>query len=343
MTRFGDERGQALVRMVASSADDVFSIIRNNKIECDAEQNGWIQAAHTHQQLENSKDRYQQWQAFDADMEILDRQGIAQFMGTDAYVGGLLVRSGGHINPLAYARGLANVVLKKGCKLFTDTPALGVESVKGRWRVSTPKGIVTASKVVLATAAYSDDLWPKLKKSFIPFYLYNVATKPLSQNLRESILPGRQPVTDTRGDSHVFHYDGDGRLITGGTFIFPYFWEGRLISHARKVLSETFPQLVSADFESDYLWRGKVSMTVDVLPHVHVLAPNFYTWLGCNARGIALSTSMGAVLADAVMDVPPADWALAPTEMQAIPTQSMARLMSLLMLGYYRGRDKFIS
>jgi glycine/D-amino acid oxidase-like deaminating enzyme len=179
-----------------------------------------------------------------------------------------------------------------------------------------------------------------LKKSFLPFYLYNIATKPLESELQASVLPGRQPVTDTRSDSHVFHYDAAGRLISGGTFIFPTGWERRIVRHVESVLTETFPQLQNPQFELDYLWRGKISMTADILPHCHILAPNVYTWLGCNARGIALATRMGAVLADAVNEVGVESWPLRPTAMKPIPAQEFSRLMTSVMLACYRLRDK---
>jgi glycine/D-amino acid oxidase-like deaminating enzyme len=338
--QLGVENGERLIRMVGASADTVFSLIKQYGIQCDLENNGWIQAVHSQQQLKIAKDRYEQWQSYDADMEILDQEQVASYMGTNTYVGGLLVKAGGHINPLAFSRGMAQAAIDKGVKIFTETPAIAMEPVDKRWQITTPTGTINANKVVVATAAYSDGLWPGLQKSYLPFYLYNVATKPLTEDVRATVLPGKHPVTDTRGDAHVFHYDGAGRLITGGTFIFPFNWENRLITHATKVLFETFPQIRSPQFELGHLWRGKIAMTADILPHLHVLAPNVFTWLGCNARGIALSTCMGAVLADAVNEVPTKEWALQPVSMELISAHAFSNLMTNIMLAYYRFRDK---
>lgn len=340
--QLGIEQGERLIKMVGASADYVFSLIKRYEIDCDAEQNGWIQAIHSQKQLAISTKRFEQWQHYDADMAMLDRQQLAELMGSDAYVGAMLVKSGGHINPLAFARGLASVAIENGVKIFTDTPAISIEQIDKHWQILTPMGTIIANKVVLATAAYSDALWPGLQKSFLPFYLYNIATKPLDSTMRSTILPGRQAVTDSRGDAHVFHYDGAGRLITGGTFIFPVNWKNRLITHAKQVLSSTFPQIEPAEFELENIWRGKIAMTTDVLPHIHELAPNVFSWIGCNARGIALSVQMGAVLADAVNEVSTQDWVLQPVKMEPIPAHAFSRLMTSVMLGYYRVRDKFM-
>lgn len=340
--QLGPEQGERLIRMVAESADLVFSMIERFEIECNAERKGWLQAIHSAQQLTVCENRLQQWQPYADDMALLEQNETSTLMGTDAYMGALFVGSGGHINPLAFARGMAEAAIKGGTRIFTDTPALALEEKGGRWQVKTPKGTITTEKIILTTAAYSDALWPDLQKSFLPFYLYNVATTPLNAELRSSVLPGRQPVTDTRSDAHVFHYDGAGRLISGGTFIFPYKWKPRLLTHVNNVLSSTFPQIESPQFELDHIWRGKVSMTADILPHMHVLAPNVFTWLGCNARGIGLATRMGAVLADAVNEVPMQDWPIQAIEMQGIPAHAFSNMMTSVMLAYYRLRDSYL-
>ena len=46
-----------------------------------------------------------------------------------------------------------------------------------------------------------------------------MATEPVGDNLRRKILPGRQAVSDTRGDLRFFRYDARNRLITGGAVI----------------------------------------------------------------------------------------------------------------------------
>ena len=339
--QLGDIQGERLIRMVAGAADYVFEMIERYGIDCDAERNGWIQAIHSKQQLQISQSRYQQWQNYAADMQMLNREELQQQMGTDSYLGGLLVKAGGHVNPLALVRGMASAAINKGLTIFTESPAISIKQVGKRWRVKTPEGSIVADKVVLATAAYSDTLWPGLRESCLPFYLYSIATEPLEPALRQTILTGRQPVTDTRGDAYVFHYDRDGRLITGGTFILPFAWKNRLARHATHVLGRIFPQIESPRFEHGYLWRGKVAITSDMLPHLHILAPGVFTWLGCNARGIALSTRMGAVLADAVNGIPEKDWPVQATSLRSVPLRLLSTVMTSTMLGYYRLRDSF--
>ena len=47
VARFGRSRGEALVRLVGGAADRVFSMIAKHRINCAAQQCGWIQPAHS--------------------------------------------------------------------------------------------------------------------------------------------------------------------------------------------------------------------------------------------------------------------------------------------------------
>jgi glycine/D-amino acid oxidase-like deaminating enzyme len=44
-------------------------------------------------------------------------------------------------------------------------------------------------------------------------------------------------------------------------------------------------------------WNSRLAMTADHYPHVHEPAPGALVYLGCNGRGVALATAMGAQLA----------------------------------------------
>src|SRR5262245_17386315 len=44
---FGEARGEALIDFAASTADKVFDLIRDGKLDVPHSRNGWIQAAHT--------------------------------------------------------------------------------------------------------------------------------------------------------------------------------------------------------------------------------------------------------------------------------------------------------
>ena len=61
-------------------------------------------------------------------------------------------------------------------------------------------------------------------------------------------------------------------------------------------LKRLFPQLGDVEFESS--WHGRIAMTPDHLPRIHRLAPNLYTPIGYNGRGIAPGTMFGKAMGD---------------------------------------------
>ena len=71
---------------------------------------------------------------------------------------------------------------------------------------------MTADNVVIATNAYTGDLWPGLRESIIPMRGHGFVTEPLSDNVRHTILPERQSLTDTRLLYSGVRMLPDGRL-----------------------------------------------------------------------------------------------------------------------------------
>ena len=85
-------------------------------------QNGWVQPAHRASRLALARSRHDQWKKRGAPVEMLSREQVAAITGSSFWHGGWLNRSGGHINPLAFARGLAGAALSHGVRLHTRSP-----------------------------------------------------------------------------------------------------------------------------------------------------------------------------------------------------------------------------
>jgi len=151
----------------------------------------------------------------------------------------------------------------------------------------------------LCTNAYTDNCWPRLAKTIVPFVTGAVATEPLPQSLRESILPGGQAAADNCRLLSWFGLDPEGRLIFGGrTGTWSESTNSSDYRDQIRRMHGVFPGLKNIAVE--YQWCGKVALTADHLPHAHKLASNLYTGLGFNGMGVAMSTLMGKFLAQLV-------------------------------------------
>lgn len=332
---FGAGQGARAAALIRDSAALVFDLVRRHGIDCDAEQTGWLQPAHSPGRVRVSERRCRAWQARGADVRLLDREQARAMLGSDAYHGAWLAPTGGHINPLGFARGLARAALAAGARIHNDSPVIGLVRDATRWRARTPGGTLSAERVVLATNAYSDALWPGLARSIVAVRSNQVATAPIGDNLRATVLPGRQAVSDTRGDLHFFRYTADHRLVTGAAQILP--GDGRLRRRSAERLARLFPQLGRVPI--DFAWSGSLAMTRDHLPHLHRPAPGVVAWLGCNGRGVALATALGPVLATATLESRDDLLPLPVTEIRPLPGHALLERVARLALMKYRWRD----
>lgn len=73
------------------------------------------------------------------------------------------------VNPAKLCQFLVASNIENGLQLFTHTPALAVDAAdSGKWSVKTPRGTITATRVLHATNAFASFLLPELKGSIAP-------------------------------------------------------------------------------------------------------------------------------------------------------------------------------
>jgi glycine/D-amino acid oxidase-like deaminating enzyme len=232
-------------------------------------------------------------------------------------------------------------VLGLGARIFARSPAVSFERRNDKWIVKTEKGEISGRALIVATNAYSGEfsksLVPDIAREVLPVLSWQMSTQPLSDNVRKTIIPGRQAMSDTHGELYFARYDARNRLITGGAVLGPGNKVERIKARVTERLQRLWPQIGEVSF--DYVWNGYVGMTTDFLPRIHRLGPNAYGWTGCNGRAVALSIALGDELSKAVRGVPEADLALPFSEPAAIPAHGLLRRLAPLMLMLYRRRD----
>ena len=312
--QFGRETGGRMWQIAGGAADFVFELIARHKISCHAQQCGWIAAAPHAAALESVRSRTEQWLRRGAAVELLDRRRIQELTGTTGYVGGMLDRRAGALQPLAFVRGLAWAAQQAGAAIHGGSLVRGLEVAPGGWRVDTQAGSVTARSVILATNAYTDDLWPGLRRTVLPVQSYQVATQPLAEDVRRQVLPGGQVVSDLRRILFYFRLDPEGRLLMGGRGPLDDRGDPALFARLETVARRFFPQIGAPRWE--HRWSGRVALTADHLPHLHEPRPDLLIGLGYNGRGVAMATVMGKLLADRALGASPAElgWPVTPIE-----------------------------
>lgn len=316
----GAERGERLIAFLGEGPAHVWDIIERYDIECEATRAGTLHVAADKTGLFELRQRHAQWAQRSAPVELLDHEATAEKLGTARYCGALLDSRAGTIQPLAYARGLADAAIGQGARIFTGSPADDLQPHNQGWRVGTPEGSVTAQKVVFATDAYSRHLMAEIRTQqvFLPYF--NLATVPLPDDIAQTILPGREGAWDTREVLTSFRLDRQNRLIFGSVGALRNGGQSVHKAWARRALKQTFPQIGQVNFEAE--WYGTIGMTSDNLPRFHYLADGIVTFCGYNGRGIAPGTAFGRALAGWLMGSN-AELPLQPTTPQSVSLRTL--------------------
>ena len=336
---FGAERGQALHRMGAATADLVYSLIERYQIRCEAHRDGWLQAAHSKAVLKTIAARVADLQAHGEDVELIDSDRAAALTGTSYFRGAMLDRRCGTVQPLSYARGLATAATASGARLIHDTRIEGMERDGAFWRLRTNRQEVRARQVLIATNAYLGDLYPALKTAMIVVESIQISTDPLPPELDRKVLPSRLPVSDLMDLGVYFRRDDEGRFIIGGS--------GSLTGTAGPALFEAltraamilYPSLNASDFTSR--WGGRLALTLDHLPRLVTLEDGLHTVYGCNGRGVALMTMMGKLAADRIGGVAQHDLPIATLPPKHYPLHGLRLPAMMAVRRFQRLRRAF--
>ncbi len=331
-------QGERLIALAAGSSDLVFDLVRRHGIDCDAGQTGWIQPSHSDAAFSKAQSRVRQWSGLGRPVEVLNRAHVAQLTGVPGWRGGWIDWSGGVLNPVAYARGLAAAAAKAGARLHEESPVTNLQRQGADWLVTTPAGRITARRVILATNAYVGPLWPQLAQSFFPLRVFQVATESLPQSVRARLLPGGQAVSDSRRNLFTFRFDAQNRLISGGMHVVSIGAAARLprTIHRRLARFLDLPDLPPLAFS----WSGMASVMPDFLPRLVELAPNLIAGFACNGRGIAMTTAMGRELAGWALGQDITSLAVPVRPATKIPFHGLARFAPNALLPFGNVRDR---
>ena len=333
--------GERFVAMLRDSATALFDLARRYQIQAEQEQTGWIQPVHSPGRISIAERRVRQWSKRGAPVELLSREQASRMLGSEAWYGGFWNRSGGHINPLALARGMARAVLDRGGRIFARSPVQSFERRGNRWIVKTAHGEISGRALIVATNAYTGEfsktLLPDVAREVVPVFSWQMATEPLPEAARKTIIPGRQAMSDTHGELYFARYDARNRLVTGGALISARDGPARLKPVVAARLQRLWPQIGTVRF--DYVWNGYVGMTTDFLPRIHRLGTDAYAWTGCNGRAVALSIPLGAELARAVQGYPDHELALPFTAPAPLVAHGLLRRLAPLRLMLFRRSD----
>ena len=239
----GRRYGRATADFVAGVVQEGGRIIRERVarygIDCDLK-DGQLFAAFTTRQMRELEAKQALWRRHGHDnFELIDRAGMRRQVASEAYVGGMLDRSGGHLHPLNLALGQAAAVEGLGGVIHEGSPVVRVEGIATAAPVvRTARGAVRARAVILAGNAYLGDVVPEIADRVMPFSTQIMATEPLGERGRR-LLPTDVCVEDLRYVLDYYRLSADGRLLWGGGTVYggtdPADIRAKLVPNLRRI------------------------------------------------------------------------------------------------------------
>ena len=294
---YGTETARALGSMAFEGGDIIRERIASYKIDCDLK-TGAIFAASTAKQFQGLQQRKALWQRYgNQDLQLLDKQALAQEIGSDRYAGGLLDMRSGHIHPLNLALGEAAAFESLGGHIYEQSQVSEVEP-GDTVTLRTSRGEVNADHVLVTGNAYLGKLIPKLASRSMPCGTQMIATAPLSPELARSLIPNDYCVEDCNYLLDYYRLTADNRLIYGGGVNYGGGDPANIKSFIRTNMLKTFPQLAGVNI--DYGWGGDFLLTMSRLPQFGRINSNIYYMQGYSGHGVCTTHLAGRLLSEAL-------------------------------------------
>jgi glycine/D-amino acid oxidase-like deaminating enzyme len=207
------------------------------------------------------------------------------------------------VQPALLVRGLRRVALNLGVPIYEHTPMAALTRDRPA-RVFTPKGSVTAERVILATNVWSARI-RELRRSIAIVGTHVVATEPVGARLDGTHLRSGELIADSRATLHYMQSTPEGRMVFGragaglgmaGHVPARLFHDPAFVDVVPRDLHRWFPQL--RDVRVSHRWGGAVDRAPGHLPFVGALGDheNVLYGLGFSGNGLGPCALIGRML-----------------------------------------------
>ncbi|MEM0990433.1 MAG: FAD-binding oxidoreductase [Pseudomonadota bacterium] len=302
----GAERAKALYQAYDRSIDMIEAVIAEEGIACDFRRGGKLKLASKASHVAGLKADFEVINAeVDPQTRWLERLDLGDEIGSDGFHGAVLYEKSAMMHMGAYVHGLATAAARHGAAIWEEAPVTARHREGSGWRLQTPRGALTADRVIAATGAYSagrGNAFGYIARRLVPVGSYLIATRPLSEDEILSTMPGNRTCVTTMNIGHYFRLSADRRLIFGGRARFSARSDPASDAKSGRILQAgleaMFPHLKGVDI--DYCWGGLVGITPDRFPRAGE-ADGMIFGTGYSGHGAQMSTLIGQVLADLAM------------------------------------------
>lgn len=290
------------------AVDRMSELIHAEDLDCDYLRPGFLRAATTTGYVSRIQHDVALMQSLGfSGIDWIDREAVRAKVNSSLYLGALWEPRLVLVDPAKLVREEKRLAMENGAQVYENTPVMEI-TAKPNFVLKTPKGSVSAEKVVFATNAYSH-LFPQLIRRQIPAFTYMIATEPLTPQQLEPVgWNGREGVEDARNLIHYYRITPDNRLVIGGgpvglTYANSLYadesesaWE-----HLRQHMELLFPSFKGVRIT--HRWGGPFSVTLNLTPALGFAGDKRAVYsLGCIGHGVSMSHLNAQTIRDLLLE-----------------------------------------
>lgn len=236
--------------------------------------------------------------------KMLDAQAMRDLTGTEYYRSGLYTAGTAIIQPAAYMRGVARGLTSNRVQIFESSPVTSLTR-DGDWKADTPKGSVTAPKVILAVNGHLNS-FGFMQNQLMHVFTYASMTAPLTAAQMGTLGGGRTwgiTPADPMGTTvrRIKSPQGD-RIVIRNRFTYNPKMEVDAARIARvgkdhdRAFKARFPML--PDVKMDQRWGGRLCVSRNNVSVVQELESGLYAACCQNGLGTVRGTLSGILAAE---------------------------------------------
>jgi glycine/D-amino acid oxidase-like deaminating enzyme len=306
VSRYGREAAQRMYAASLASIDSVQQIVREEGIACDFSRCGHLEVAckakhfaEFHRAVESIE------QLFGHRLRLVGKGELAGEIGSGIYHGGMVDELSAGVNPARFVAGLARAAAKSGAEIHEKTRVTALErgsrGGNSGWTVTTSRGTLHASEVLVATSGYTSGVTRELQKRIIPIGSYIIVTEVLPEALARELSPRNRMIYDSKNYLYYYRLTPDRRMLFGGRAAFFPENQNTVRESARILqqgMTKVYPQL--RDTKVEFVWGGTLDFAFDIMPHAGKIDGTYFS-MGYAGHGVAMATLLGTRMADAIL------------------------------------------
>ncbi len=152
-----------LLRFFRENVKEIQKTVLEYKIEADVSMNGWLRIAETAEEEKGLVEEIAFAKTLGLKFEIWPAKKIQETVGIPAQYAGRFIKESGNYHPYKYVTAVLEAAIKQKVKFYTQTQVNTLErQTDGSYFVNTNDGVIHTQKVIVATNAYTRDLFPDM-------------------------------------------------------------------------------------------------------------------------------------------------------------------------------------